>query len=67
MIMTSDTKENVMARTGTPAAKPEEPGQEQEVDYMSEAPPARPYAEAVSESHRELLATAGIHIERPEA
>lgn len=55
-----------MARTGTPAPKPLAADlPEQEVDYMAEAPPERPYSEAVSESHRELLATAGIHIERP--
>jgi hypothetical protein len=51
-----------MARTGTSATKPEEPTGEPEVDYMADAPPARPYSEAISESHRELLAAHGISV-----
>lgn len=35
---------------------------EKEVDYMADAPPARPYSEAVSDEHRALLAEHGIAI-----
>lgn len=55
-----------MARTGTPAVVKEADAPEKEVDYMAEAPKERPYEEAVSESHRELLAVNGIRVERPE-
>ena len=59
-----------MARTGSIPPRPEavEPGSEPEVDFMSEAPPARPYHEAVTPVHRALLADSGVIVpEGPEA
>lgn len=45
--------------------KKAEDSQEQEVDFMADAPPARPYHEAVSDEHRQLLGENGVHLETP--
>jgi hypothetical protein len=39
--------------------KPAEPVEEP-VDYLRDAPPARPYSDAVSDEHRKALAEVGI-------
>lgn len=44
------------------AEKPAEP-QEVEVDYMADAPKARPYSEAITDEHRKVLEEAGIPIQ----
>jgi len=51
-----------MARTGTTSTPKNDPAGEVEVDYMAEAPPARPYSEAITDSHRALLAVHGIDV-----
>lgn len=60
--MTDDTEETQMARTGTPSTTPDSPASEPEVDFMADAPAARPYADAITPGHRELLTTAGITV-----
>jgi len=55
-------QEDAMAAVGK---KKVEEVQEQEIDFMADAPKERPYHEAVSDTHRELLADAGIRL--PEA
>ena len=61
--MTSTTYlEDHMARTGSPVPKSEsDPDREPVVDFMADAPPERPYEDAVSDAHRELLAGAGLY------
>lgn len=55
--MTSTTYlEDHMARTGSPVPKSEpDPDREPVVDFMADAPPERPYAEAMSDAQRDLL------------
>lgn len=58
--MSNDTEETSMARTGSTVPKPEVASGEPEVDFMSDAPAERPYADAVSAEQRKLLFDAGI-------
>ena len=39
------------------------PPKEVEVDYMKDAPPARPYSEAITDEHRAALEEAGFKVE----
>lgn len=41
-------QEELMARTSKPSETP--------VDFMADAPPARPYSEAISDEQKELMA-----------
>lgn len=53
-----------MAKIGaTPKATVDEPGQEEPpVNYLSDAPAERSYADAVSDDQRALLLAAGIPV-----
>jgi hypothetical protein len=52
----TEQQEDAMAK----APKNETAVTEQEIDFMADAPPERPYHEAVSDSHRELLTEHGV-------
>jgi hypothetical protein len=56
--MNQRSQEDAMGATGK--KKQDDEAQEQEVDFMADAPEERPYHEAVSDSHRELLAENGV-------
>ena len=45
--------------------KQDEEVTEKEVDFMADAPPERPYHEAVTDEHRQILAEAGIPVIDP--
>lgn len=51
--MKSNDQEEWMARTQS----------EQASDYMADAPPERPYGEAITDEHRALLASQGIDVD----
>jgi hypothetical protein len=55
-------QEDAMARTGA-TEKPTDA--EPVVDFMVDAPPARPYGDAITDQHRALLAENGVTV--PEA
>jgi hypothetical protein len=62
-MISTPSLEDSMARTGAaPSEKSVDPATEPEVDFMAEAPPARPYSEAITEAHRELLAINGVDV-----
>ncbi len=43
----------------TPKSKPA-PAEEPTVDFMADAPPERPYSEAITSEHREMLSANGV-------
>jgi len=51
-----------MARTGSTSTTPARDGGEPVVDYMSDAPAERTYAEAISPAQRDLLAGLGLPV-----
>jgi hypothetical protein len=53
------TEENEM-----PKARTNDVG-EAEVDYMADAPPSRPYSEAVTDEQRALMVEYGLMEEKP--
>lgn len=54
------SEETEMAKT-VASQQPVEPVEEP-VDHMAEAPKARPYAEAISDRQREMMAAKGITV-----
>jgi hypothetical protein len=56
----NSNQEDIMARTG--ATKPSVPDVEPVIDFMAEAPPARPYGDAITAEHRALLAANGVNV-----
>lgn len=53
-----------MATQGTQPNTPPPPKEsEEEVDYMKDAPPERPYAKAVTDEQRAAMEAAGLTVE----
>ena len=44
------------------AVEKTDPPKEVGVDYMAEAPPARPYSDAITDEHRSALKEAGFEV-----
>jgi len=42
------------------------PPAEEQIDPMADAPPARPYEEAITPEHREFLSTQGVVVAEPD-
>jgi hypothetical protein len=51
-----------MATTGKPQKTEATEPTETPVDYMKDAPPARPYSEAITPEHRKFLETNGVSV-----
>ncbi len=55
-------QEELMASTPKPKPVPSDSNEEPTVDFMADAPPERPYSEAITTEHRALLAENGITV-----
>ena len=54
---------DVVSPTGVPLDPTGEGSKEEEVDFTKDAPAERPYAEAITDGHRESLAGEGVIVE----